>query len=414
MTHLIFVAYKYLLERKRQTLISILGVAIGVTAYIVMSAIMLGFQKYFITQVIDIEPHISIKPKEVFDEKRIIVGLDPQGIWVVEGSKPKEKDKIIGWRELTREIEKRKDISGVAPQLMVRGLVKYGVKEKAVTILGIDPSLEKKASSLERFLEKRDLSVLETNKNSIILGKLIARDLGIKEYGKKVILVLPNGGLHLLKVEDFLSTGITNIDDSRVYLHIRALQSFTGRMDEVNRIIIRVKEVDLAEKIARELQSITEYQVESWKRAYLNFLKIFKLQNIITYLVVFSVLLVSAFGIFNIIMMTVLEKKKDIAILMAMGYSQGDILKLFLSKGLIIGVLGSLLGFLLAYGLQEYLVRVDLETEGLIRSKGFLLYRSVSHYLYALLFSLFFSFLSSFYPAYRASKLNPVEIFRSS
>ncbi len=154
--------------------------------------------------------------------------------------------------------------------------------------------------------------------------------------------------------------------------------------------------------------------MESWQRAYINFLQIFKIQNTITYLIVLSILTVSAFGIFNIIMMTVLEKKRDIAILMAMGYTRKDVLSLFLTQGMIVGLCGALLGSLMGYGLQEYLSSVKLEVEGLIRTKGFMLDRSFSYYIYGFFFSMFFSFLASFYPSYRASKLDPVEIFRSA
>ncbi|GBC89079.1 Lipoprotein-releasing system transmembrane protein LolE [bacterium HR13] len=413
MNYIIFIAYKLLLERKRQTLVSVTGVAIGVGALIVMSSLMFGFQNYFIQQVIDLEAHISIKPKEYADEERIVKMVRPDALWKVYSSKPKEEDKIIGWREILRDIEKREDVVGVAPHLVVRGILKYGTKEKPVTLIGIDPDMEPKASVIQRFLEYKRLESLKTNKDAVILGKLVAKDLGIRETGRKVILVLPNGQTYLLKVEDFFNSGITNIDNTRVYMHIRTLQALMDRVDEVNEIVIKVKDVNQAQRIALELQKSLKYDVESWQRAYINFLQIFKIQNLITYMIVFAILTVSAFGIFNIIMMTVLEKKKDIAILMAMGYTRSDILLLFLAQGFIIGFLGAVLGFLLGYGLQEYLSSVKLEVEGLIRTKGFILDRSPLYYLYAFVFSIFFSFMASFYPSYKASKLNPVDIFRS-
>jgi len=413
MNHTLFIAYKLLLERKRQTLVSVTGVAIGVCALIVMSSLMFGFQNYFIQQVIDLEAHISIKPKEYEEEDRIVKKAKQDAIWEVYGNKPKEKDKIVGWRDIIKEVQKREDIVGVAVHLVARGILKYGVKEKPVTLIGIDPDMEPKASVINRFLENKRLEKLKTNKDALIVGKLVAKDLGIKDTGKKVILSLANGRTALLKVEDFFNSGITNIDNSRVYMHIKTLQALTDRPDEVNEIVIKVKDVNKAQKIALDLQKNLRYDVESWQRAYINFLQIFKIQNLITYMIVFAILTVSAFGIFNIIMMTVLEKKKDIAILMAMGYSRKDILFMFLAQGLAIGFLGAILGFLLGYALQEYLSSVKLDVEGLIRTKGFILDRRPIYYLYAFIFSMFFSFFASFYPSYRASRLNPVDIFRS-
>ena len=126
-----------------------------------------------------------------------------------------------------------------------------------------------------------------------------------------------------------------------------------------------------------------------------------------------SILVVSAFGIFNILMMTVLEKKREIAILRAMGFTSSDLVLVFMSQGLIIGLVGAVVGSLCAFLLQEYLASLEIDLEGLLRAKGFILDRSPIYYLGALGFSLFLSWLASFYPARKASKIDPVEIFRS-
>lgn len=413
MRAILFISLALLKKRKRQTLVSTLGFAISVTAFIVMSSIMFGFQKYFIQQVIDIEAHISIKPKEEMSEERLIRRVNKESLVRALGNRPKEKDKILGWRDILKRLEGHPEILGVAPHLESKGILKYGAKEKPVSLIGIDPALEARTSVIERFLEKKNLFALETHKDSIIVGKIVARDLGITETGKRVVLTLPNGQTKILKIADFFNSGITNIDASRVYIHLKTLQSLLGRVDEVNVMIIRIRDVKRAEALARELRTEIRYDVESWQRAYLNFLKIFKIQNMITYMIVFAIITVSAFGIFNIIMMTVMEKRKEIAILMAMGYSSRDITLIFLYTGLITSVLGGLLGFVFAYGILEYLANLDLELEGLLKSKGFILDRSPYYYLLGFLLSFLFSLVASFYPAYRASRLNPVEIFRS-
>ncbi len=413
MRYILFIALKLLLERKRQTTVSTLGVAIGVSAFIAMSSLMMGFQGYFIQQVIDLEPHITIKPTEEIDEKRIVKKFDGESLVEIYGSKPKEKDKIIGWKDLVEELQKENRISGVAPRLVTRGILKYGVKEKPVTILGIDPNLEPKASIVEKFLENKNLHLLKSDKDTVIIGKLVAKSLGIREINKKLILVTPNGNSQLVKVVDFFNSGITNIDDARVYINMKTLQALMERPNESNQIILKVKDVNEAEKISKNLQKRLPFQVESWQRAYANFLSIFKIQNIITYMIVIAILTVSAFGILNIISMTVMEKRKDIAILMAMGYSRMDILLIFLCQGLIIGAIGAIIGCIVGFGLQEYMESIELDVEGIVRTKGFVLDRSPMYYLYGSLFSLLFSILASFYPSYKASKLNPVDIFRS-
>ncbi|MFN7065847.1 MAG: ABC transporter permease [Aquificaceae bacterium] len=405
MNHILFVALKMLFQRRRQTLVSILGVSVGVSAFVVMSSLMLGFQNYFVQQVIDLEPHIRIKPREE--------GQKVEEYTLLLGEKPREKERLLGWQEMEKDLEKHQRVLGVAPRLVSKGIVKYGIKDKPTTLIGIDPKREPKASVIERFLRYKRLQRLENNRTGVILGVLVARSLGIGEVGKKVVLVAPNGQSLLATVEDFFESGITNIDDTRVYINIKTLQGLLEKQGEVNEIVLKIKDVNEAERLSKRFAESIPYEVESWQRAYRNFLSIFKIQNTITYMIVFAILTVSAFGIFNIIMMTVLEKKRDIAILMAMGFMRRDILLIFLVEGLVIGLMGALVGSVLGYGLQEYLESVRLDVEGLIRTKGFVLDRSPIFYLYALFFSLFFSLLASLYPAYKASKLNPVDIFRS-
>ncbi|MCX8163802.1 MAG: ABC transporter permease [Aquificaceae bacterium] len=405
MNHVLFVALRMLFQRKRQTLVSVLGVSMGVSAFVVMSSLMLGFQNYFIQQVIDLEPHIKIKPK--------IEKSTQEPYTILLGEQPEEKDRILGWQDIMENLEKHQEVLGVAPRLVSKGITKYGVRDKPVTLLGIDPKREPKASIIDRFLVNKNLQRLETNRTGVIVGALVARSLGIDQLGKKLLLVAPNGQSLLVTVEDFFESGITNIDDARVYINIKTLQSLLERQGEVNEIVLKIRDVNRAERLSREFQAFVSYEVESWQRAYRNFLSIFKIQNTITYMIVFAILTVSAFGIFNIIMMTVLEKKRDIAILMAMGYSRKDVLLIFMMEGFVIGFMGALIGSLVGFGLQEYLESIRLDVEGLIRTRGFVLDRDPMLYVYALFFSMFFALMASLYPSYRASRLNPVDIFRS-
>ncbi len=415
MYHILFVSLKLILERRRQTIVSTLGVVIGMTAFVVMSSLMFGFQKHFVKQVIDLDAHISIKPKFNYDEKRILSKVFGDDVIVeVLGSKPKDvRDRIRDYRRIIEDFSKRDGIIGISPHLRGNAIVRFGPKEMPVNLFGIDPYLEGKATSIERYLENKKLRTLDVRRNGIILGKLVARDLGIKRPGKKVILISPTGTSEIFEVVDFFNSGITTIDKSRAYIHIRSMQKLYNRPDEVNELVVRVEDVDRAVRIAREIERETGYDAQSWQEAYSNFLQLFKIQKTITYLVVGAILLVSAFGIFNILMMTVLEKQRDIAILKAMGYSSRDITLIFLLQGFLIGVMGVLFGSITAYLAQEYLASIEIDLEGLIRAKGFILDRSPWYYVGGALFALAFSWFASVYPARKASRLNPVDIFRS-
>lgn len=416
MKHIIFVALKLLFERKRQTIVAILGVSIGVGAFIAMAALMNGFQKYFIEQALDLNAHITLKVKEEPDKGKILKRVYGENFhFQVYGVKPKDlKDKIVDYKFLIIKYENDSEIIGLAPHLTGQGIVKYGTIEKSATLIGIDPTLERKASVIDKFIVNRKLDSLITDKEGIIIGRLLARDLGIDEVGKKVMITTPNGVTHLFKIVDFFESGITMLDQTRIYMNLKTLQTILNKPNEVNEIIFKIKDVHRADELADRISKETGYYTESWQRAFRNFLNLFKIQNYITYMIVFAILVVSAFGIFNIIMMTILEKKREIAILKAIGYENRDIVYIFVFHGITIGFFGAILGCVLGYAIQEFLASVDVGIEGLVKTKGFVLDRNPFYFLYGVLFAFTFATLAAFYPSYKASKLNPVDIFRSS
>ncbi len=416
MKHIAFVTLKLLFERKRQTIIAIVGVSIGVAAFIAMASLMNGFQKYFIEQALDLNAHVTLKVKDETDKGKILKKVYGENIYFhVYGAKPKDlKNKIVDYKFLIAKYEKDSEIEGLAPHLTGQGIVRYGTVDKTASIIGIDPILERKASVIDKFISNKKLDILISDRDSAIIGKLLARDLGIDEVGKKVIVTTPNGVTHLFKVVDFFESGITMLDQTRIYMNLKTFQTIMNKPNEVNEIIFKIKDVYRANEIAERIKRETGYYTESWQKAFRNFLQLFKIQNYITYMIVFAILVVSAFGIFNIIMMTVLEKKKDIAILKALGYDNSDIIKIFVFHGITIGFSGALLGCLLGYALQEFLASVNVSVEGLVRTKGFALDRDPIYFIYGVLFAFIFSTLAAFYPSYKASKLNPVDIFRSS
>ncbi len=414
MGHVLFVAIKLFLQRKRQTVVSVMGVAIGMSAFVVMSSLMLGFQKYFVKQVIDLDAHVSIRPELNYDERRILAKVFGENALLdILGTKPKDvRDQIKDYRALMNRYMNLEEVVGISPHLRGNAIIRYGAKEVPVNLFGIDPFLEEKASSISRYLERNNLSLLERNRRGIILGKLVARDLGIESTGKKVLLITSTGLSEAMEVVDFFNSGITTIDNSRAYIHIKTAQRVWGRPGEVNELIIKLKNVEDAVRIAKKIKNETPYNAQSWQEAYSNFLQLFKVQKIITYLVVGAILVVSSFGIFNILMMMVLEKKRDIAILKAIGFSSLDISLIFLSQGLLIGVLGATIGGISSYFIQNFLEGIEIDLEGLLRAKGFILDRSWWYYLWGGLFSVSLSVFASLYPSRKASRLQPIDIFR--
>jgi lipoprotein-releasing system permease protein len=172
--------------------------------------------------------------------------------------------------------------------------------------------------------------------------------------------------------------------------------------------------VEWARDIARSIETRYGYRTESWEETYENVLGIFVIQNGIMYSTVSAILIVAAFGIFNIISTIIHEKTRDIAILRSIGLEERDIRVIFLLEGLVVGVVGTLLGWALGHGIVELLGTIRFKVEGFVRSEGFILNEHVGQYLLAAGFALAASSLAAFLPARKAARLKPVDIIRGA
>jgi lipoprotein-releasing system permease protein len=414
--HALFISIKFITERKKQAFIMMAGVAIGVMAFVVMSAMMKGFRGFFIEQALNVNGHIKLEVEENYDDFRILRKKynEKDFLFDVLGSQPKDiKDKIPNWKEIIKRYSKNPNFIGATPHLTGSGLLIYGNKERNVSVVGIEPQLEDKTLKLNENLYYHRLNQLNINKNNIIIGIKLAQELGIDKADKKITFVSPAGGVYVFKVVDFLNTGITEIDKNRVYIHLKKFQTVLNKPNEVNEIIFKVKDPENAIYYAKLLAEGTGYKAESWQETFKNFLAIFKLQDYITYSIVIAILIVAAFGIFNITMMTVLEKKRDIAILKAFGYDQKDIIFIFAFQAVLIGIIGGIVGNIGSFIIMDWLESLDLKIEGMVRTKGFILDRNPMYNIVGFTFAYLFSIVAAIYPSYKASKLYPVDIFRT-
>jgi lipoprotein-releasing system permease protein len=170
----------------------------------------------------------------------------------------------------------------------------------------------------------------------------------------------------------------------------------------------------MAPQYAAHIESIAGYRTESWQEANSNFLKIFRIQTIITSCITAALLVVAAFGVLNILIMSVLERVNDIAILKSFGLSRRDITQIFVFQGLVIGLIGASLGLAMGKLLIEALGRVPINVEGIVRAEGLLMSEYASQYVVAFVFAMVIVLAAAVYPARRAAKYDPVEVIRGA
>jgi lipoprotein-releasing system permease protein len=405
------IARAYVTSRPRQTMVSVLGVMMGVGFYVGISALMQGFQQDFVRRIVDISPHIIIR-----DEFRLAppqpVVVDSGGAAVeLRGVKPRDEPRGIRSADQILDGLQREPGMRIAPTLTGQAFLRYGGRDTAVTLLGIEPEKERRVSSLAKDMVEGTLDDLVANANGIIVGTGVAKKAGLKR-GSNVSVVSSYGVTLQMKVVGLFETGIVQLDDAQGYVQLKKNQVLQRRTDVINQIRIRLDDIDRADEVARHIEARHAYKTESWRESNQNIFGIFVIQNGIMYSTVGAILIVSGFGIYNIVSTVVNEKRHDVAILKSIGFSEGDIRRIFLMQGLIVGVVGTLLGWLLGYLLIQLLASIRFDIQGMIRTQGFVLNRSLWAYAIAGFIAIGVSTLAAYLPARRAAALNPVDVIR--
>jgi lipoprotein-releasing system permease protein len=335
----------------------------------------------------------------------------PDAAIELTGLKP--RDEVRGIRGARAVLAHARQLPGVrvAPTFTGQALLRYGAKDVSVTVNGIEPVSERRVTNLESDLVRGTLDDLYTTSNGIILGVGVAEKLGAA-VGDLLTLVSPQNVILKVKVTGIFSSGLTTMDNFETYILLKKAQILHNRPNIINRIRIRLDNIEQADTIARSLEGQFGYRTESWKEASRNVLGIFVIQNGIMYSTVSAILIVACFGIFNVISTVIYEKARDIAILKSMGFAEGDILRVFVIEGLIAGVIGSVLGWALGYAIVEFLASLRFSIEGFVRGEGFFLYRTVWHYVIGAAVATASATFAAWLPARRAARLNPVDIVR--
>lgn len=407
------IALRHLTTRKRQTVVSLSGVALGVGFFIAMMALMRGMQEYFVVKVIDAWPHIVIKD-EYRDIPRQPAEIAFAGAAVALQS-VKPVDELRGIRDAKAAIAQISDIPGLeaAPTLRGQVFLRYGSREVSATLVGIDPVKERRVTNIERDLVSGSLDTLYSAANGLILGEGLAKKLGAGA-GSNLTATSAAGAVLKMEVVGIFATGVTALDNFESYTLLKKAQVLQARPNVINQIRVRLDDVSVARERAAEIERWIGYKAESWEEAYSNVLGLFKIQNGVMYSAVGAILVVAAFGIFNIISTVVHEKSRDIAIMKSIGLYERDIRMIFLIEGLILGLSGSLLGWLIGFGLIEGLARVRMDVEGFVKTQGFILYRGHLSYLVAAAFAIAASGFAAWWPARKAARLRPVDIIRGA
>ena len=407
------IALTHLQNRRRQTAVSVMGVALGVGFFVAVSSLMRGSERDFIEKLVDSAPHITVKDEYRAPPLQPVERLYAAGAVSLRSLKP--RDEVRGIRNYKAKLDllSRLDGVAVAPALLGQVILRYGAKDVSATLNGIEPARERLVTQLVDDMIVGTLDDLETTANGIIIGRALADKLKAG-VGDNISVISTAGVVRKMKVVGLFSTGVVAIDEGTIYSLIKKAQVLLDRPQTANRLRLRLAEPNSALALSADIESRVGYLAESWQEANEDVLSVLVIRNAIMYSIVGAILVVASFGIFNIISTVVLEKTRDIAILKSMGFNAGDIRRIFLIEGVLVGISGSVLGWIIGYGMLAGLATIQFKPPGFTEEQGFPLYEGIDQYLIAGAFALLSATLAAYLPARRASALRPVDILRGA
>ena len=410
-----FLALRHLAARKKQTALIALGIVLGAAAYVIISGIMLGFQEFLTDQLVNNDSHIRIAArKEIVTAETMGPSFYPNELaaWISPPSGRKDNSRIDYLQGWIDRLEHEPRVVAYSPQLAAQVLFRRAKATVPGKVIGTDPERQRLVTTLADSMVEGDFDVLQRGGNRIILGQGLARELGSR-VGETVLLSIGEGSPTPFKIAGLFKLGLKTIDDTMAYAHLRDVQRLNKSPSRVSDLVVRLNDYRKARELTDQWALLSPDKVESWDQSNQSILSVFKTQDIVRLSMTMAILIVAAFGIYNILSILVNQKKRDIAILRSMGFEASDISQLFFVQGLLLGLAGGLLGLLLGHLACRYIETIPVDVDRIGKTGFMMVSYSLSIYVQGFLLALGSSIFASYLPSRSASKLTPISIIRS-
>lgn len=407
------VAVTHLTSRKRQTLVSLTGVVLGVAFFLAVSSLMRGSERDFIARLVDNSPHITVSDDYRSPSRQPAALAWSDGAVRISNVKPQTETRgIRGYRQKLDFVESIPGVK-VAPVLLGSAVLTFAGREEGVTLSGVIPEKMKDVSTIEDKFVAGSLDTLAGNPNGIVIGQGLADKFNLG-LGRTVSVTAPNGVNRTMKVVGIFRTGNAGYDESQTFALLKRVQVLLDRPNRVNRLVIQLDDPYRARDVAAQIERVVGYKSVSWIEATEDILSVLTVRNIIMYSVVSAILVVASFGIYNTISTIVMEKTRDIAIMKSMGFHARDIRRIFLYEGLIVGILGSLVGLAAGSLLMKGLEQVAVKPPGVNDVVYLPIWWGVDQFVIAAAFALASCLAAAYLPARKAGRVHPVDILRGA
>lgn len=401
------VALRFLREGRMQTVLIIVGVAAGVAVIAYISALITGLQSNTLAKTLGAQAHITLRAP---DDLVTPAAAALPGTTALTDTQPRAQRlrSVANWQALVPLLERMPQVAGVSPMVSGSGLALRGEASQAIALMGVD------LDRYDRVVGLRSKVVSGTARlapGEAIVGRELASDLGVRVGDRLTVQTGGAGGTvsDSVRVTALVDLGVKDLNRRTVIVPLRAAQSLLALPGGASQLDLTLKDVWVAQTMARELQTRLPYKIESWQETNAQLVSALNAQSISTSIIRGVVLAVVVLGIASVLVVSVVQKGREIGILRAMGATRGQVLRVFLVQGAVVGAVGSVLGLLLAVAL------IWVFTHFVRGSDGMPLFSVALPPAMALQIALIASVcgvLAAVAPARRAAALDPAQAIR--
>ena len=388
-----------------QTLLIIIGVAAGEAVVAYISALITGLQKNTLDKTRGAQALVTLSER---DDVVAPARAPAAGTTVLVQTQPRAQRprSIANWQALVPLLEALPGVAGVSPTVAGAGLATRGEATKSIALLGVDLDRHDRVVHLR---SKVVAGVARLGPGEGILGRELASDLGVR-VGDRIGLATGTGSVgDSLRVTALVDLGVRELNRRSVIVPLRAAQSLVGLPGGATSLDLTLDEIWAAQTLATDLAQRLPYKVESWQQANASLVSALNAQSVSTGVIRAVVMVVVVLGIASVLVVSVVQKRREIGILRAMGATQGQVLRIFLLQGAIVGAIGSALGVVLALALIWAFSRLAVGSDGL---PLFVITLAPALALQVAALATLCGVLAAVAPARRAARLDPAQAIR--
>ncbi|HKC67878.1 MAG TPA: FtsX-like permease family protein [Bacteroidia bacterium] len=403
------IALTHILTRKRQTIVASFGVAIGIAIYICLNTLIIGTNRYSDNAIFKTTPHIRVYKEDDISKPLSKDTSGKNGTIVIVNPKISNISKnLINPGKLLHDIKNQPEVTAAAPMVTANIFYNNGKSQLTGVGWGLNIIEGDAMFDIQSTMVVGDLRTLLNTPNGIIIGVGIADKLNIK-LNDNISVISSVGVIKLMKVVGFFKSSNAVTDKSKSYMNLATAQQLLEEgPNYVTDIYVKIKDPEQAVQYATVLGKLTGYSTEDWKAANELFVAGKKIRAVMFLFISWAILLVAAFGIYNILNMTVSQKLNDIANLKANGFSGKDVVRIFVMEAMVMGIIGTFIGFVLSSIIVNLLSRIYIGAD----IGYFPIQFEFSVSMTGVGVGLLVTFFAGYIPARKASKVDPVAIFR--